>query len=143
MQPRILLLTALAACLALAGVTRSIGQNPPEEMKVVVHINFDDTDRQGHALKNVENLLKELPATHVDVVCHGLGIGLVTRTENRLADQVQALLKRGVQFSACQNTMRQKGLSREDLIPKVETVPSGTAAVVIRQQVENYAYFKP
>jgi intracellular sulfur oxidation DsrE/DsrF family protein len=112
-------------------------------LKVVVHINFAETGRQGHGLKNVANILKEAPDTRVEVVCHGAGIGLVEKARTEHAEAVEALLKKGVRFVACENTMRQKSIRQEDLLPGVGTVPSGAAEVVRKQQKDGFAYFKP
>jgi intracellular sulfur oxidation DsrE/DsrF family protein len=54
----------------------------------------------------------------------------------------ELLQERGVSFVACRNTMRERGLLQEDLLPGVTTVPAGTLEV-IRKQHEGYAYFKP
>ena len=47
----------------------------------------------------------------------------------------------GVRFAACQNTMRRRNISKEDLLPFVGTVDSGVAEVV-RKQEEGWAYLK-
>jgi intracellular sulfur oxidation DsrE/DsrF family protein len=135
-----------AALLALgiaATPARSDGDDPDGPLKVVVHVNFAETGRQGQGLKNVANLLKEAPDTRVVVVCHGPGIGLVEAARTEHAEAIQALIGQGVHFAACENTMRQKSIGKDDLLPGVGTVPSGTAEVVRRQQKDGYAYFKP
>jgi intracellular sulfur oxidation DsrE/DsrF family protein len=76
------------------------------------------------------------------VVCHGGGIGLVEQARSDHPEQVAALLKRGVEFVACRNTMRQKSISPEMLIEGVKIVPSG-ALEVIRRQQQGFAYFRP
>ena len=77
----------------------------------------------------------------VEVVCHGGGIGLV-ETAREHADLIAQLQQQGVNFVACENTMRTKSIEPEDLLPGVETVPSG-AVEVLRKQHAGYAYFKP
>lgn len=116
----------------------------PEPLKVVVHVNFAETGQQGHGLKNIENVLREVgdAGASVLVVCHGGGIGLVEKARSEHAPMVESLAKRGVKFAACRNTMRSKSIRPEDLLPGVETVASG-ALEVIRKQHEGYAYYKP
>jgi intracellular sulfur oxidation DsrE/DsrF family protein len=127
---------------------RAVADDPPPPaeppLTVVVHVNFADTGRQGQGLKNIENVLKEVGDTGatVEFVCHGGGIGLVEKTRSDHAEQVSALIKRGVRFVACRNTMKQKSIKPEDLIPGVEVVPAG-ALEVIRKQHAGYAYFRP
>lgn len=125
------------------------GDGPKEAgrpLKVLVHVNFADVSRQGHGLKNVENILKAAgeagSAVEVEVVCHGDGIVLVEKSKTGHAGPVEALLKKGVRFAACQNTMRQRSIRPEDLLPSVTTVPSGAFEVARRQQ-DGYSYFKP
>lgn len=118
-------------------------EDPSGPLKVVVHINFPESGRQGHGLKNVTNVLKEAPDAQVEVVCHGAGIGLVETTRTEHAEVVQGLIKKGVKFVACENTMRQKTIRKEDLLPGVGTVPSGAVEVIRKQQQDGFAYFKP
>ena len=111
-------------------------------LKAVVHINFGDTSRQEAGLKNVENILKEADDTIIEVVCHGDGLTLLTAKEAKHAELVQSLMKRGVQFAACENTMRKKSVKKDDLLEGSATVPSG-AFEVIRKQSQGYSYFRP
>ena len=115
----------------------------PKMLKVVVHVNFPESGLQGAGLKNVTNILKEAPDTMVEVVCHGAGIGLVEKARTEHTEAVEALIKKGVKFVACENTMRRKSIRKEDLLPGVGMVPSGTVEVVRKQQKDGYAYFKP
>jgi len=111
-------------------------------LKAVVHINFTDSARQKHGLKNVANILKEVKGAEIEVVCHGGGIGLLVKDKSEHADEVARLVKGGVKFVACENTLRDKSIPKENLLPGVTTVPSG-AVEVIRKQQEGYGYFKP
>ncbi len=111
-------------------------------LKAVVHINFADGERQKHGLKNVANILKEVKGAEIEVVCHGGGIGLLVKDKSEHTDEVARLIKEGVRFAACENTLRDKSIPKENLLPGIATVPSG-AVEVIRKQHEGYGYFKP
>ena len=112
-------------------------------LRAVVHVNFGDIERQKHGLKNVTNVLKaEGGKADVVVVCHGPGIALVVKDKSPAAGEIERLLKEGVKFEACENTLKDKGIPKESLIPGVTTVPSGAAEVVRRQQ-DGYGYFRP
>jgi len=128
---------------AAGGTSRGDEGDGGHALKVVVHVNFPESGRQGAGLKNLANILKEEPDARIEVVCHGAGIGLVERTRTEHAEAVEALVKRGVRFVACENTMRQKSIRKEDLLPGIGTVPSGAVEVVRKQQKDGYAYFKP
>ena len=122
------------------------GAQADRPLKVVVHVNFAQTTHQKQGLGNVENILKAAGdqgiKAEVEVVCHGEGIRLVEKAKTELAGEVAALANQGVRFVACENTMRQRTLGPEDLLPGVGTVPSGAFEVVRRQQ-DGYSYFKP
>ncbi len=138
-------LIGMMAALALGATLATWADDKPEggPLKVVVHVNVPESGVQGAGLKNVTNILKEAPDTQVEVVCHGAGIGLVEKARTEHAEAVEALVKRGVKFVACENTMRQKSIKKEDLLPGVGTVHSGAVEVVRRQRKDGFAYFKP
>ena len=135
---------------ALAGTlagSRAVDKPLPKEakkmLKVVVHINFSDAERQKHGLTNVANILKEVKGdAEIAVVCHGEGIGLLVKEKSQNADEVERLVKAKVRFAACENTLRDKAISKDKLLPGVTTTPSG-AVEVIRKQQEGFGYFKP
>ena len=134
----------------LAGATvgsRADDKLTPKEatkmLKVVVHINFAEAERQKHGLKNVANILKEVKGeAEVVVVCHGEGIGLLVQDKSQNAEAVAELVKAKVRFEACENTLRDKAIPKESLLPGVTTTPSG-AVEVVRKQQEGFGYFKP
>ncbi len=137
----------LAAALPSSRAGLRAGDKVPAKevtpLRVVVHVNFADAARQGHGLKNVENVLKAVHGkAEVEVVCHGAGLALLVKGQTKHADQVAKLLKQGVRFAACENTMREKSVAKADLLAGAMTVPSG-AVEVIRAQQAGYAYFKP
>ena len=112
-------------------------------LKVVVHINFSDAERQKHGLKNLSNILREVNGeAEIVVVCHGDGIGLLVKDKSQNAEQVERLIKEKVRFAACENTLKDKAISKDKLLPGVTTTPSG-AVEVIRKQQAGFGYFKP
>ena len=140
-----MILIGMMAALALGVTQATSADHKPESgpLKVVIHVNVPESGVQGAGLKNVTNILKEAPDTLVEVVCHGAGIGLVEKARTDHAEAVETLLKLGVKFVACENTMRLKSIKKEDLLQGVGTVPSGAVEVVRKQQKDGYAYFKP
>ncbi len=147
----VLLLGMMAAGLSLAwkpsGVPEARAQDPPARaLRVVVHVNFAQTTRERTGLSNVDNMIKaaaeEGVPIEIEVVCHAEGIRLVEKARTELADEVADLIGRGVRFAACRNTMRQRSITPEGLLPGVVIVPSGAYEVVRRQQ-DGATYFKP
>ena len=112
-------------------------------LKLIVHVNFADGERQGHGIKNIQNILEASKADNsIEVVVHGAGINLLVTKKSSQAKAIEDLVKKGVKFAACENTMREKKISKEELLPGVVTVPSGALEVATKQS-EGFAYFKP
>jgi len=111
-------------------------------LKAVIHVNFADPERQEDALGNIENILKAVPTAQIEVVCHGKGINLVVTKQSKHAEKLAAIIKQGVHFVACENTMKKKAIEKDALVTGVTTVPSG-AVEVLRKQQEGSGYFRP
>jgi intracellular sulfur oxidation DsrE/DsrF family protein len=86
--------------------------------------------------------LKEVKEAEVEVACHGDGIGLLIKDKSGHPNEVARLIKNGTRFAACDNTLRDRSIPRENLLPGVGTAPSGVVEVV-RKQHEGSGYFKP
>ena len=138
----LVLVAALAAWWGVRGASADKPSGGKPVLKAVIHVNFADAERQKAGLKNVTNILKEEKDAAVVVVCHGGGIGLLVKDKSEHADEVARLIKEGVRFAACENTLRDKSIPKANLLPGVATVPSG-AVEVIRKQQDGYGYFKP
>jgi len=148
MKTLLALITATLACVAVAGAviagaaTKNQDEGATAMLKAVVHVNFADPERQEDALGNIENILKAVPTVQIEVVCHGKGINLVVTKQSQHADKMEALMKQGVHFVECENTMKKKAIEKDALVTGVTTVPSG-AIEVLRKQQEGYGYFRP
>lgn len=109
---------------------------------VVFHLDEADPARQALVLGNMVNLLAELGGdTPLELVANGPGLEALLLAAP-LADQVGRLVDRGVSVVACANTMRQRGVSVDRLLPGVRVVPSGVGQLVRRQR-EGWAYLRP
>jgi len=142
----------LALTLAVFGFSSIVAAAPDDDgprrdatkaLQAVVHINFADAERQEFGLKNIENILKNAETgAEIEVVCHGMGIGLLVSSKTKHGEAVKKLMDGGVRFVACENTMKKQSIKKDDLLHGTGTVPSG-ALEVVRKQREGYAYFKP
>jgi intracellular sulfur oxidation DsrE/DsrF family protein len=109
---------------------------------VVVHLDEEGDAKHRAVLRNVGNLVADLgDRTAVELVVHGPGIGLCL-TDSPQAEDLQALIARGVVVAACENTLEMKGIGRDRLVTGVVTVPSGIGELVRKQQ-QGWAYVRP
>lgn len=104
---------------------------------------MDGPQQWTGTLNNVANAQQAFGAgnTEIEVVAHSNGLGFLLKSNDALKDRMQQLASNGVVFAACQNTMKKKNVSKEDLLPFVTTVDSGVAEV-IRKQEAGWTYLK-
>lgn len=109
--------------------------------KVVFHLTTNDTLAQKALVKQIHNLLTAAPNSKVEVVCHNNGISLLQETTTKQAEKIRDLSGKGVDFVACENTMRERKIKREELVQECRTVPAGILEVVMKQE-KGWAYIK-
>ncbi|HZD78538.1 MAG TPA: DsrE family protein [Actinomycetota bacterium] len=112
------------------------------ERGVIVHLDEGDPAKQDAVIRNIANLVAELPvASSVELVVHGPGLDAVL-ADGEHGGRVRELIDRGVAVAACANTMRRRDIPAEALLPGVRIVPAGIAEVVQRQW-QGWAYVRP
>ena len=121
-------------------------QNQSEVMslanhKIVFQLTSDDTLVHKAVIKQIRNIFKAAPNASVEVVCHNKGITLLQTAATKHASDVKELKGRGVDFVACENTMRERKIKKEDLLPDIRTVPAGIIEIVMKQE-QGWSYIK-
>ncbi|MEO5717187.1 MAG: DsrE family protein [Chthoniobacterales bacterium] len=110
--------------------------------RVVFEVTMEGTEQWTGVLNNVENLRKSLgEKTKIEVVAHSKGLGMLIAKDNPLADRIKKLSEEGVVFAACENTMKKKNVTKDQLLPSATTTDSGVAEVV-RKQEAAWSYIK-
>ena len=137
----ILFLSALALTLAAAGSVRAA------EVKVVYHMS-DGIDQASRGLASIRNHLRAEPDTKIVVVALGEGIrflikGATERNGRPFDTAVTALVKQGVEFRVCNNTLTAHNVAPSELVPEITLVPAGVAEIARLQAREGYAYIRP
>ncbi|WP_338875383.1 DsrE family protein [Spirosoma sp. SC4-14] len=104
--------------------------------RVVYQLNTDDEGKIKATLKNIQNALSD-PRLHgkldVELVVHGGGVAVFKKGspfEQTLLD----LQKHGVILAQCENTLRERKISKDELLPFIGYTPSGNGELIIRQQ---------
>jgi len=121
-----------------------------EQIKVLIHVNSNDTAHLKQALIEIEDLLRHYRVSsqraQVEVVINGDGLALVRADVSPFADRIRALQAAydNLTFAACQNTIerlkRDKGITAR-LLPGVIVIDSGVAQIMRRQQ-QGWAYIQ-
>jgi len=110
---------------------------------LVIQVSDNDPGKWNLALNNAKNIQNDLGKANVEleIIAYGPGIGMLkaeSEVGNRVADAVEA----GVKVSACQNTMRNQKLVKEDMLSSVGYVTAGVVAIMQKQH-QGYAYLRP
>lgn len=131
-----------AACVTLFAVAGAAPATA-DKHRVVFQVTSAGDEQWDAVLGNVEHLREAFGPknTEVAVVAHGKGLGMLIAANNQHAPRMKKLADGGVAFVACENTMRKKKVTRDQLLPFATTVDSGVAEVV-RKQEQGWAYIK-
>jgi len=118
-----------------------------EPIKVVYHMN-EGIEHAPQALRNVRNHLNADPKARIVVVSHAAGINFLLRDAkdangNPFQVTVQDLVSKGVEFRACEYTLKSRNIDPKNVIEEAKLVPSGVAEVARLQAQEGFVYLKP
>jgi hypothetical protein len=135
---------------ALLGATMMVGSLAlpasslaADKSKMVIQVSDNNAATWNLALNNAKNIQKDVGKDKVDleIVAFGPGINML-KADSEVANRIDEAVEAGVQVLACQNTMRNQKLNKEDMHEKVNYVSSGVVEIMQRQQ-QGYTYLRP
>ena len=139
------LLSAAAATLGALAAGGALAQQAVADRphKVVFQVSDADPARWALALNNVRNVQTDLGAGNVavEIVAYGPGIGML-KMDSVVGTRISEALAAGVSVVACENTMKNQKVAREDMLPRIGYVEAGVVQLMKRQR-EGYAYIRP
>lgn len=139
MTKSIFLLVFLAA---LSLTIFAQGKTPSDKVhRIVFHLATDDTTVHRGLMKQLNNILIAAPDSKIEVVAHGPGITMLMRDSTLVLEKIQLFKAKGVIFYVCENTLRDKGISKDRIIAEAGFVPSALIEIVTRQE-EGWSYIK-
>jgi hypothetical protein len=147
------LFAAAAVCLtiAIAAPARAADALQPkaasskasEKYQVVYHVTTDDQRMWNQSLNNIRQMQKVLGKDNVEIelVVNGWGIGML-KMDSVVGNRVDEAVANGVKVVACQATMADRKLTKEDMLNSIGYVPGGVIEAIQKQKA-GYAYLKP
>jgi intracellular sulfur oxidation DsrE/DsrF family protein len=75
------------------------------------------------------------------VVCHGPGLNMLMTEKTIVHDNIQAMSKKGVVFVACEFSMTERNVSKDQIISESIYTKAGILYIVSRIE-EGYNYIK-
>jgi intracellular sulfur oxidation DsrE/DsrF family protein len=145
---------ALAAALVSAGVAFapavSYAQSSPqqavqksERYKVVLQVSDGDPAKWNLALNNARNIQQDLGKGNVDVEIVAYGPGLpMLKSDSKVSDRLAQALDNNVGLMACENTMRNTKVKKDDMYGGIGYVDAGVVHIMKRQR-GGWAYVRP
>ena len=138
--------TLPALCLALTSlllIALTPGAAAAADNQVVIQVSDNDKGKWSLALNNARNLQAAFGKDKVDIeiVVYGPGIGML-KADSLVGNRVTDAAAKGVKVVACQNTMKAKKLSPQDMLASVGYVPGGVVEIMQRQK-QGWAYIRP
>lgn len=136
----------VAAGLTLVAPLAAHAQQKPAasaKARAVIQVSDNDAAKWNLALNNARNVQQDLGAdqSEIEIVAYGPGINML-KMDSTVANRIADALKAGVQVVACENTMTNQKLKRDDMLPAIGYVSSGVTEIMKKQR-EGWAYIRP
>ncbi|PKQ67213.1 DsrE family protein [Raineya orbicola] len=115
--------------------------NKTKQHKVVIQLTTPDTAAYRALSKQLNNLISVWKDADVVVVVHNKGINMLKKNTSNVSEEIKQLSGRGVKFLACEFTMQQQKLTKEDMLEGIFYTPYGLIEIITRQE-NGYHYLK-
>lgn len=134
---------ALAPLAASAQQSSAAGAQNAEHYKVVLQVSDADPAKWNLALNNARNIQQDLGKGNVDIeiVAYGPGLGML-KADSKVADRLAQALDASIGLMACENTMRNTKVTKEQMYSGISYVDAGVVHIMKRQR-EGWAYVRP
>ena len=127
-----------AAAPALAQQKKSAARH-----RVIFQVSDNDPARWQLALNNARNVQTDLGKDNVqiEIVAYGPGIEMM-KAESKVAGGLAGALDSSVGLIACENTMQNNKVSRDEMYAGISFVQAGVTHLM-KRQAEGWAYIRP
>lgn len=111
--------------------------------KVIFQISDADPAKWNLALNNIHNVQQDLGVKNVEieVVAYGPGIGML-KLDSTSGNRISEAMATGVKVVACENTMRNQKLGKDDMLSGIGYVNAGVVELMEKQQ-QGWSYIRP
>lgn len=112
--------------------------------RAIYQLNSDDDKVIRNTLRNIKNALEDPRLQNkvsIELVAHGGGV-TAYKKDQPYESLLQELQAKGVLLVECENTLRERKISKEELFPFIHYTPSGNGELIIKQ-AEGWSYIHP
>ncbi len=145
-----MIIRRVTACAALAaalmtplGAAQAQNLDLGRPHKVVFQVSDADPAKWNLALNNARNVMTDLgrDTVAIEIVAYGPGIGML-KMDSAAGPRIAEAMSAGVSVVACENTMKNQKIARDDMLPKIGYVDAGVVQLMKRHR-EGFAYIRP
>lgn len=120
--------------------TQVFSQEKP--VKIVFDVTSADPAVHEATLRHVTEMAKNYPNSMFEVVLYGGSIDMVVSEKSSVLKEIKAMSpNKNVSFAICEQTMKRKNITSNQLIPGVIMVPDGILEIIQKQQ-QGWGYIK-
>ena len=113
------------------------------KQRVIFQVSDNDPGKWNLALNNAKNVQADLGKENVqiEIVAYGPGLGML-KADSKVGDRLAGALDDSVGLIACENTMHNTKVTRDQMYDGIAYVMAGVTHIMKRQQ-EGWAYIRP
>jgi intracellular sulfur oxidation DsrE/DsrF family protein len=102
--------------------------------KVVFDMTSHDTTDHKIVLRWLNEELTTHPEAEMEVVFYGKSLDMLVKDRSIVADQIKKLSSnKNISFKVCEVAMKNNKITRDMLLPEIQTVPDGIYEIVTKQ----------
>ncbi|GAB2667254.1 hypothetical protein GCM10027036_21040 [Flavihumibacter cheonanensis] len=132
----------ILAVLLLSVINGAVAQTAEPKHKLVMQLNTSDTLIWKGLMNNLKNLKAGWgDSVKVEVVVHGAGVQFMMKDKTTQADKIAQFKKMGIEFVVCENTLRERNVSKDQLLPEAGFVKMGVGEIILKQEA-GWSYIK-
>ena len=110
--------------------------------RVVIQLSSSDTLVWKGLMNNLKSLKEGWGETvEIEVVVHSAGIEMLMTAKTTEQKRITEFKNMGIVFVACQNTMKAKKLTKEEIIAEAGYVPMGVGEIIMKEE-QGWSYLK-
>jgi len=109
--------------------------------RIVFQVASGDSMVHKQLMKQLGNILNVAPGTQLEVVCHGPGLDMLIAEKTVVAEKIKALHAKGINFQACEFSMKDRNVEKSQMIADASYVPYAIIHIATRQE-QGWSYIK-
>jgi uncharacterized protein len=121
----------------------AVQKKPAAKQRVIFQVSDNDPVKWGLALNNATNVQADLgkDKVQIEIVAYGPGLEML-KAESKVADRLAGALDENVGLIACENTMTNTKVTKDDMYSGIAYVKAGVTHLMQRQQ-QGWSYIRP